>query len=279
MKIVADSGSTKTDWRIIGDNGLFLQAESVGLNPNFATEEHYQEAIVALLAQVNPELVKEFWFYGAGCASDRNKQLVKGHFETVFVNAEIHVESDMLGAAKALCGKNPGMAAILGTGMNTCVYNGEQITHNHTSLGYILGDEGSGAYFGKLLIAAYLRNQLPEELKANFDKRFNLTPADIIENVYRKPLPNKFLAQFAKYIYQNLKHEFYTKLVVDGFTAFFQNQVKTYPNWQDYQLHLTGSVAYYFGNLLKRVAAEEGVRIGSVVEKPIAALGIYHEEN
>ncbi len=276
MKIVADSGSTKTDWRVILNDGTFLQAESGGLNPNFASEADFNAALDQLMGLVNPDDVTHIWFYGAGCGSDKNKNQVHGIFTTKFPVAEIHVETDMLGAARALCGDTPGMAAILGTGMNTCVYNGEQIVNNHTSLGYIMGDEGSGAYFGKMLITDYLRNQLPDDLKANFDKRFNLTSAEIIEHIYRKPLPNRFLAQFAKFIYQNLKNSYCTELVISGFTNFFRHQIKTYPDWQKQPLHLTGSVAFYFGNLLKRVAEEEGVTIGAVVEKPIAGLALYH---
>lgn len=276
MKIIADSGSTKTDWRIILENGSFLQAESGGLNPNFCGDAEYDLAIAELLKQIDPAEVKEIWFYGAGCSSDKNKELVKTPLQKAFINASIHIESDMLGAARALCGHHPGMAAILGTGMNTCVYNGEQIAENHTSLGYILGDEGSGAYFGKLLVADFLRNKLPQDLQANFERRFSLSKADIIENVYRKPLPNRFLAQFAKFIYQNLKHEYCMELVIKGFTAFIREQIKTYPNWEKYQLHFTGSVAFYFGNLLRRVAESEGVMMGTVVERPIAALALYH---
>lgn len=276
MKVVADSGSTKTDWRIILPEGTFLQAETGGLNPNFASEDDFQMALEQLTLVVNLSTVTECWFYGAGCKGEGNKEIVLSKLQTYFPTALIHVESDMLGAARALCGSSPGMAAILGTGMNTCVYDGEFIVANHTSLGYLLGDEGSGAYFGKMLLTDALKGKLPPEIKVNFDLRFNLSHADIIENIYRKPLPNRFLAQFAKFIYQNLKHQYCKDLVINGFRSFFKEQIKTYPDFQKYPLHLTGSVAYYFGNLLKRVAEEEGVIIGSVVEKPIAALALYH---
>ncbi|MES2630105.1 MAG: N-acetylglucosamine kinase [Bacteroidota bacterium] len=279
MKIVADSGSTKTDWRIITGTGRFEQAESIGLNPNFAADEDFTSAFAHIASLTDPGNISQFWFYGAGCGSEKNRERVAQLAQPFFPASEVFIETDMLGAARSLCGNQPGMAAILGTGMNTCVYDGSNITQNHFSLGYVLGDEGSGAYLGKQLVTAWLKNQLPEDLKRNFDLRFQLSPNDVIEHVYRKPLPNRFLAQFAKFIYQNLKNPFCTELVINGFTSFFREQIKRYPDWEKYQLHLTGSVAFYFGNLLKRVAEQEGVNIGTIVEKPVAALALYHEEN
>lgn len=279
MKLIADSGSTKTDWRLIDDSGRIEQADGIGLNPNFTDEAGYKAAIAALKSCTPLDLVSEIWFYGAGCGSEKNREFVRVIFESEFPHATVIVSTDMLAAARALCGSQPGMAAILGTGMNTCVYNGSEIIYNHTSLGYVLGDEGSGAFFGKQLITDYLKNKLPEDLRQNFERRFPLSIPEIIENIYRKPLPNRFLAQFSKFIYQNLRNPYCVQLVVEGFRSFFREQIKRYPNWQDYQLNLTGSVAFYYSNLLQRVASEEGVRIGSIVEKPIAALALYHAES
>ncbi len=279
MKIIADSGSTKTDWRICLTDGTFEQRETGGLNPNFSTADDFQQSLNTAFPAINTDSVKEVWFYGAGCGSEKNQQFVSENLSNCFTNAIITVASDMLGAARALCGTQPGMAAILGTGMNTCVYDGHQITANHFSLGYVLGDEGSGAYLGKLLITDWLKGKLPNELASNFERRFGLSPTDVIENLYRKPLPNRFLAQFAKFIYQNLKHDYCVQLVIKAFQSFFREQILTYPNYQQFPLHLTGSVAFYFSNLLTRVAAEEGVVMGNIVEKPIAALALYHAEN
>ncbi len=279
MILVADSGSTKTDWRICLPDGSFDQRETVGLNPNFSTPVDFDQAINGAFSADLKASVKTIWFYGAGCGSEKNQDQVRNNLHISFPNSKIEVAGDMLGAARALCGTQPGMAAILGTGMNTCVYDGKNMIANHFSLGYVLGDEGSGAYLGKLLVTDWLKDHLPQQLKENFEKRFNFSKTDIIENVYRKPLPNRFLAQFAKFIYQNLKHDYCTELVITAFQRFFREQIKTYPNYGQYQLHLTGSVAFYFGNLLRRVADDEGVAVGNIVEKPIAALAIYHAEN
>ena len=279
MILVADSGSTKTDWRICLPDGSFEQFESIGLNPNFSGSEDFSRALHETFSTVLKLAITKIWFYGAGCGSEKNQQWVKEQLEQFFAPAHAEVAGDMLGAARALCGTSPGMAAILGTGMNTCVYDGKNIIHNHFSVGYVLGDEGSGAYLGKRLLSDWLKGKLPLDVKTNFEKRFPLTPAEAIENIYRKPLPNRFLAQFSKFIYQNLKQEYCINLVVSGFQSFFREQIKTYPNFQQYQLHLTGSVAFYFSNLLQRVATEEGVNIGKIVEKPIAALALYHMEN
>ena len=279
MIIIADSGSTKTDWRICSVNGTFHQKETVGLNPNFSTTGDFNLALKEAFLPSEKEEITEVWFYGAGCGNEKNQQWVASNLKNCFTRAEIHVASDMLGAARALCGQQPGMAAILGTGMNTCLYDGNKIVANHFSLGYVLGDEGSGAYLGKQLITDWLKDRLPAELEANFTRRFNLTKSETIENIYRKPLPNRFLAQFAKFIYQNLKHDYCIELVVGAFRSFLREQIKTYPDYEKYTLHLTGSVAFYFGNLLRRVASDEQVNIGKIVEKPIAALAIYHTEN
>lgn len=279
MIIVADSGSTKTDWRICLSDGTFDQRETGGLNPNFSSADDFSQSLQTAFDTLDKSQVKEVWFYGAGCGNELNQERVADHLKNCFYQSKIHVAGDMLGAARALCGTQPGMAAILGTGMNTCLYNGKDIVANHFSLGYMLGDEGSGAYLGKLLITDWLKDRLPEALKLNFEKRFGLSKSDVIENIYRKPFPNRFLAQFAKFIYQNLKHEYCTNLVISSFQSFFREQIKTYPDYSKYPLHLTGSVAFYFGNLVKRVAAEERVIIGKIVEKPIAALAIYHSED
>ncbi len=274
--LVADSGSTKTDWRLLLPNKQIVQLESVGLNPNFIDDAEIKTVLQSTFNQEQSDMVLRVYFYGAGCGNKQNIARLGKILQEVFFNSTVEVASDMLGAARALCGHNQGMAAILGTGMNTCFYDGSQISIQPISLGYILGDEGSGAYLGKVLIRAFLRNELPETIRLNFEKRFQLDPSQIISAIYREPLPNKFLAKFAKFIYQNLKQEYAQELVINAFRFFFKEHITRYPNYKQHPLHLTGSVAFYFSNLLRRVASDEGIIIGSIIEKPIAAIAIYH---
>lgn len=278
MKLIADSGSTKTDWRLIDNNNEFHQYSSEGLNPNFTSDEDFVKIIRTVFESELAGRVRQIWFYGAGCSSDENVGRVTTALAFHFENAMIHVHSDMLGAARALCLDQPGMAAILGTGMNTCVYDGHYIVENHFSLGYILGDEGSGAYLGKNFIRHFLSGSLSPHLHAAFVQRYHLEPRQVIEHIYRKPLPNRFLAQFSKFLYQNIADPFAENIVLNSFRDFFRSQILTYEHYHRYPLHLTGSVAFYFSRQLKRVAGEEGIRIGTITEKPISGMAIYHKE-
>ena len=184
----------------------------------------------------------------------------------------------MLGAARALCGRNVGIVAILGTGSNTCYYDGKEIVENRISTGYILGDEGSGAHIGKTFIQAYLNDELPPDLANRFFERFKLSKDDIIDAVYRKSMPNRFLASFCKFIYQNLKEQYIIDLVADSFGQFFEKHICKYQRYKELKLSCTGSVAFYFSNILRAVAANKGVNIETIIETPIAGLTLYHLE-
>ena len=190
----------------------------------------------------------------------------------------IEINSDLLGAARSLCGKNPGIAAILGTGANTCYCDGGEIAENRTSGGFILGDEGSGAHIGKTFVQAFINDEMPEELAARFFARFNLSKDDIIDAVYRKPMPNRFLASFSKFIYQNLKEQFVIDLVAGCFDLFFDKYICRYAKYREVKLSCTGSVAFYYSNILRAVAANKGVKIDTISETPIAGLTLYHLE-
>jgi glucosamine kinase len=283
FKLLADSGSTKTDWRLIGAGGAITPFLTAGLNPYFVSSKEIADVIRHEIVPVNPELPAltelEVYFYGAGCGTPESKALVKEGLLQVFPKAIITVNTDILGAAHALCGKESGMVGILGTGMNSCLYDGKQIAHKQPSLGFILGDEGSGAYLGKRLISDYLNKELPQELGDRMEKRFGLTVAGILKSVYSEKEPNRYLASFSKFIYQNLGESYCSDLVTDAFRAFFDKHICKYPSWQSQTLSCTGSVAFWFSNLLRRVAEEKGVRLDRVVESPIAALTLYYLEN
>lgn len=282
MILIADSGSTKTDWRLIDAEKKIHQFGTQGINPYFQTREE----VISVFEKEIPENIRllirdqkvQIHFYGAGCSAEDKKQLVKDALAATFPIAEIFIESDMLAAARSVCGHTPGIAAILGTGMNSCYYDGKKIAENRTSLGFILGDEGSGAHLGKTLIQYYLNDELPSSLTERFNERFKLSKNEIIDAVYKKPMPNRYLASYSKFIYQNLKEQFIIDMVSKCFNEFFDKHICKYSQHKELKLSLVGSVAFYYSNILRSVAEDKGVNIDVVVETPIAGLTLYHLE-
>lgn len=278
MLLIADSGSTKTDWRLIDGNKKH-QVSTQGLNPYFLNSETIVNILKTELLvhpQMNLSAEAEIHFYGAGCAAESKKEIVRTALTELFPNASIAIETDLLGAARALCGNEPGIAAILGTGSNTCYYDGSKIAENRASLGYILGDEGSGAHIGKTFIQAYLNQEIPQHLADRFYERFKLSTADILDAVYKKPLPNRFLASFSKFVYQNLKEQYMMDLVVGCFEQFFDKHICKYEKHKEIKLSCVGSVGFYYSNILRGVALKKGVAIDKIVETPIAGLTLFH---
>ena len=279
MILIADSGSTKTDWRLIDDRQRISQFSTQGINPYFHTAEQVADV-------VTQELIPQFdllnvdglsvFFYGAGCGAPSKKELVAKGLASVFPAAAIEVNTDLLGAARALCGTSPGMAAILGTGASTCYYDGEQIAESRASLGYALGDEGSGAHLGKTFVQHFLNKEMPEELSKRFAERFKLGKDEILDAVYKQPMPSRFLASFSKFIYQNLKEQFVVDMVSDCFGQFFDRHICKYEHYKEVKLNCAGSVAFYYSNILRSVAENKGVNINKIVETPIAGLTLYH---
>jgi len=283
MILIADSGSTKTDWRLIDDKKQIHPFQTQGISPFFQTEKEIVGLLKNELLSTNTfpkdKDIHKIYFYGTGCKAEDKKQIVKNALADCFSNCFITIESDLLGAARALCGNQKGIAAILGTGSNTCLYDGQRITENRTSSGFILGDEGSGAHIGKTFIQAFLNDELPEALAGRFVERFKLSKDDIIDAVYRKPFPNRFLASFSKFVYQNLKEQYMIDLVSNCFYQFFDKHICKYPEHKQVQLNCVGSVAFYYSNILRAVALNKGISTGIIIESPIAGLAIYHIEN
>ena len=278
MKLIADSGSTKTDWRIIDAANTIHQAKTVGLNPyHQSTEDMAGILDQELLPQLRTP-VEQLFFYGAGCANEAISQVARQALHRVFPSADIYVHSDLLAAARALCGHEAGIACILGTGANSCLYDGQAIVDNVPPLGYVLGDEGSGTYIGKELLNRYLKRDLPEPLRSQFAKRYSATTESVLDNVYRQPQPNRYLAEFAKFAFHHLKHPYITQMVYEGFRQFFNKNVRPYEGYQQYKVHFTGSIAFYYSNVLRQVANDEGFAIQNIVESPIAGLALYHQE-
>ena len=280
MILIADSGSTKTDWRLIDEQKHIHQYATQGINPYFQSVENISEIIQKELIPQLKLLTFNFqlsiFFYGAGCRADSKKEMVKAALLQNFPLCTIEINTDLLGAARALCGSESGIAAILGTGSNTCYYDGSTIIENRASLGFILGDEGSGAHIGKTFIQSYLNKEMPADLSARFFERFKLSTEDILDAVYKRPMPNRFLASFSKFIFQNLKEQFLIDMVAGSFGQFFDKHICKYNQHKEVKLSCTGSVAFYYSNILRVVAANKGVFIDKIVETPIAGLTLYH---
>lgn len=278
MILIADSGSTKTDWRVIDEDQKIHQARTEGLNPYLVSHERMVEVLREQLYPQLRSIIREVHFYGAGCSTEASSNKVSLALGDVFHDAELTVNNDQLGAARALCGKEAGIACILGTGSNTCLYDGTQIVDNIPPLGYILGDEGSGSNIGKELINRYFRRELPADIKERLEKRFDMSKENVLDKVYRESYPNRYMASFAKFVFQNLKDPYMMRMVYELFARFFDKTIAHYENHQQYKIHFTGSIAFYFANLLRQVANEKGLRVFNILETPIAGLTLFHQE-
>ena len=275
--LLADSGSTKTDWCLVEGGTEVLRVETGGTNPFFQTPERIgQEIDTALLPRLGTYAIRSVFFYGAGGAFPDTIETVRGGLATRFPEARVEVGSDMTAAARALCGRRRGIACILGTGSNSCLWNGEAIEANVSPLGFILGDEGSGAVLGRRLVGDCLKNRLPRGLREEFLARFDLTPAAILERVYRQPFPNRFLASLSPFLAERIDVPEIRAIVFDGFVDFFRRNVMQYDGWDRLEIHAAGSVAYYYREVLREAAAACGLRLGTVVRSPMAGLVAYH---
>ena len=279
MILIADGGSTKCSWCQLDNNGHRVYFNTEGYNPDFMDTA----AIAASLSQHLPDTlpkddVREVHFYGAGVSSPAKAEVIGAALRQLFPQAKATVTEDLLAAARALLGRQAGFAAILGTGTNSCLYDGRRITYNVDSLGYFLGDEGSGSFFGKRLLRDYLRGLLPDGLQEAFRETYALgTRNDILDRLYNQPLPNRFLASFAKFLYDHNNVSYCRDIVLDGFETFFQNLVRHYPNYQQYSFNCVGSVGYNFRDVLTQVAHNHGMEVGKIIRSPIDDLVTYHE--
>ena len=277
MILIADSGSTKTDWCLVEHGEVLQQIFTKGTNPFFQSEEEISNEIAtALLPQLQASELDAVYFYGAGCAfPDKIETVRRAILRHLHVKEQVEVSTDMLAAARSLCGHHAGIACIMGTGSNSCYYDGGKIVQNVSPLGFILGDEGSGACLGKLLVGDILKNQMTPELKEKFLSQFNLTPADIIDRVYRKPFPNRFLASLSPFLAQNLNEPCVHNLVLNSFKSFLKRNVMQY-DYTSHAAHFIGSVAYYYKDVLARAADEKGIRLGTILKSPMEGLIAYH---
>ena len=256
-RIIADSGSTKTDWVITHHNQSIVgKVHTMGFNPYFQTTEFIRSEVQKGFetAGFDRESVSEIHFYGAGCSSMEKSLIVEKALAGAFPNAEIHVDHDLIAAARATLGTHDGIACILGTGANSCVWQGGKVVHNIPSHGYIFGDEGSGSYLGIRLVKLYVENRLDRELTGQFEDMFRLSREEIINKTYREPNPNVFLASFASFFSGRIQHPVLEQIMRTGFEDFFKIRVALYPNFQSYPLGFVGSIAFYYRNILEEVA-------------------------
>lgn len=275
--LIADSGSTKTEWCLLEGNKKKL-INTQGLSPYFLTgiqvKAILEKELLPKLKNVSPA---EIFFYGTGCSNPNNVKLIKDALKTVFKNSKIAVDHDLMGAAKALCGHKKGIACILGTGSNSCYYNGKKIVKNSPGLGYVLGDEGSGAYLGKKVIQYFLYNTFEPDLMDRFNAKFNTNSIEILDAVYKQPLPNRYLANFAVFLKENRGHYMIENIIEDGFNDFFFNHIYKYRESWTMPINFIGSIAYGFKDVLKDMCNSYELQLGKVLKNPMEGLIKYHQ--
>jgi|TARA_B100000902_G_scaffold397673_1_gene462189 N-acetylglucosamine kinase-like BadF-type ATPase len=282
MKLIVDSGSTKTDWIAINDNGeKIFQTQTLGLNPQVLSEHILEERI-----RNNYEIyqsrknVSDVYFYGAGCGTEPPKKLIKKVFSPIFVNANFIIKEDTYAAVYSCC--KPGekaIVSILGTGSNCSYFDGNNIHQKVTSLGYILMDDASGNYFGRQLLRDYYFNNMPQELQIKFKNEFNLEAELIKDHLYKKPNPNTYLAKFAKFLVENKDLKYSKELIAKGFNLFINNQILQFENFSKIPLHFVGSIGFHLEEDLKYALKNRGLICGKILKKPIDGLVAYHKNH
>ena len=276
VKLIADSGATKTEWSIITKEKI-KKIFTQGISPYFMDADQISRLLEKeLKSMIKKVQVNEIHYYGTGCSNPNNVRLVKKAIQKVFLHAKVNVDHDLMGAARALCGRNKGIACILGTGSNSCYYNGKKIVKNSPGLGYVLGDEGSGAYLGKKVIQHYLYGTFDTNLMARFDATYTTNGEEILENVYKKPLPNRYLAGFVLFLVENRGHKIIEKIIYDGLNDFFQNHINNYKESSMYPINFTGGVAFGFKDVLQQLCQTHELLLGKVIKSPMEGLITYH---
>jgi N-acetylglucosamine kinase-like BadF-type ATPase len=282
MVLIADSGSTKTSWRLIMPNETIVQAHTVGISPYYQNVASIMQTLNELCyGQLQPSIhsnkeISQIYFYGTGCSTPERCQIVADALTQTFPHAKTEIYTDILGAARGLCGTEKGIACILGTGSNSTLYDGKGITKSTVNLGFWLGDEGSGGYLGRQIVTDFLNQEMPENLYQLFAKRYSLSRNEVLDHVY-KPFPNRYFASFSKFIFDHLREAYCYELVYKAFDLFFQRHVCKFENYINYKVHFTGSVAFYYANVLRQVANDKGITLKNIVEEPAAGLVLYHQ--
>lgn len=280
MIAIVDGGSTKCDWVILDKFGkIFLKTETIGFNPNIIDAEMIVPEIEKNnnLLSIRDSLQKVF-FYGSGCGVPENVALVENEFQKVFKNAEITVKEDLTAAAYAAYNGKPAIVCILGTGSNSCYFDGKTVKRELPSLGFLIGDEGSGSAIGKLLLRRYFMKKLPSDLHHDFVEKYNLTIEDAIKNMYHNPRANAYLADFNRFVVQHKSHPYFQNMLFDEMKNFLDYQVLPYEEAKEAEINFIGSIAFYYEDFIRAAAAELNLTVGNIVQKPIESLVDYHKK-
>ena len=276
VKLIADSGATKCEWCLI-TNGKKKTILTQGISPYFFDEAQIITLLnKSLIPKLKEVVIEEVFFYGTGLSNANNALIVKKALKSLFKKAKIQIETDLTAAARALCGKKKGIACILGTGSNSCYYDGKKMQKNSPGIGYILGDEGSGAYLGKKVIQHFLYNTFDEEIMTRFEKQFKTTPVEILETVYKQPLANRYLASFAIFLAENRGHYMIENIIEDGLNDFFFTHIYKYKESWTYPINFIGSIAFGFKDVLQDLCKTYELELGRVLKTPMKGLIEYH---
>jgi len=280
MIIIIESGSTKSDWRLIKDSNVINNFTTIGYNPFFHNEDFIKDDLKKHndICEIANK-VKQVYFFGAGCSSNELKNVVYKGFSKVFINAVIEVDHDLVASVLSTYEGSPAITCILGTGSNSCYFDGVNCFEEVPALGYVLGDEGSGSYFGKQIIISYLYNQLPSNLLKDFNDTYNLSKDEILHSVYSKPNVNKYLASFAQFLSKNKDDQYVKQMLIDGFCLFISKHVYCYNKYETIPVNFVGSIAFYFKDSLVQACKKMNIQLGSIIQKPIDGLVTYIIKN
>ena len=278
MILIADGGSTKADWIAINsDKKEEFRVRTLGLNPAVVAEDELENRIINMFELIKiKDDVTEIHFYGAGCGTPKPTKILEDVLQKIFINAKINVAEDMLAAVYAATGKEPGLVCILGTGSNSCYFDGEHVHMKTASLGYILMDEASGNYFGKVLLRDYFYNKMPKAIAEKFNEEFNLEADYIKKNLYRTPNPNMYLASFAKFMFDFKEEKYIKRIIKKGFQEFFKYRILPFNKTAETPLYFIGSIAYYFRESLEKIAKKNNLKVTGIIQRPIDNLLEYH---
>ena len=275
--LIADSGATKCEWCLL-QGGKKKKVETQGISPYFLDVTGIGQVLDReLLPALKKSEVHQVFYYGTGCNNPDNRKIVKKAIERAFPDASVHVTHDLMGAALALCGSSKGVSCILGTGSNSCYFDGRKIVKNSPGLGFILGDEGSGAYLGKKVVQYYLYNTFDEELRYKFDARYATNYKEILESVYKRPLPNRYLASFTLFLVENRGHYMVENIIEDGLNDFFFNHLCKYRESWKLPIHFVGGVAYGFRDVVGELCRTYEFELGRILRQPMEGLIQYHQ--
>lgn len=279
MIVVAESGSTKCDWLMDDGSGQLIETFTMGFNPFFHTTDVVIENLKKNKEIIeNASKIKALYFYGAGCSSEDRNAIIKEALCQVFENAHCQVGHDLNAAAYSTCEGKPGITCIIGTGSNSCYFDGENVHEEVPALGYVLGDEGSGSYFGKRIVSDFIYGRLPEDLMHDFRGRYGLSKEDVFSEVYHSSSANVFLASFMRFLVPHKEHPYFVDIIKNGLRHFADIHITCYSNYKEVPVHFVGSVAYYFRSYMEEIAEEMGFTIGNVNKNPVASLLDYHKK-